>query len=150
LSTVRAPQLTYGDLTELNEATCNLSDVRAKVIDIRRTKFPNWHTTGTAGSFFKNPIIEAEHRDRLLQQYPKLPTFVMPDGRYKVSLGWILDHVCHLRGHSEGAVGLYHGQALVLINTGKSAAAITTFAAKVAQRVYDTTGIDVEPEVRFV
>jgi len=150
LSTDRDPHLQYGDLAQLDAATCTLSAIRDKVIDIRSTKFPDWHTVGTAGSFFKNPIISVEHRDQLLQQFPDLPTFVMPDGRYKISLGWVLDHVCNRRGHSRGAVGLYQNQALVLINTGDSAAAIETFAAEIAALVYAKTAITIEPEVRFV
>lgn len=150
LSTRRDPQLEYGDLQQLDSTTCTLAAVRTKVIAIRSAKFPDWHTVGTAGSFFKNPIIDATHHDQLRQQYPKLPTYIMPDGRYKVSLGWVLDHVCHLRGYQEEAVGLYHNQALVLINTGDSATAIAAFAAKIKMRVHDATGITIEPEVRFV
>jgi len=150
LSTDRVPRLEYGDLTQLDAATCTLQAIRALVIEIRSTKFPDWHTVGTAGSFFKNPIVSAKQRDQLVQQYPALPTFVMADGRYKISLGWVLDHVCQVRGYSVGSVGLYHNQALVLTNTGDSAAAIETFAAKITALVYEKTGITIEPEVRFV
>jgi UDP-N-acetylmuramate dehydrogenase len=150
LTTDRNPRLEYGDLQQLDTATCTLAAIRAKVIDIRSGKFPDWHTVGTAGSFFKNPIVSAEHRDQLLQQYPALPTFVMPDGRYKISLGWVLDHVCNRRGYSRGAVGLYQNQALVLINTGDSATAIETFANEIVALVYEKTAITIEPEVRFV
>lgn len=150
LHTKRAPLLHYGDLQQLDPATCSLDEVRQKVIAIRSTKFPDWHTVGTAGSFFKNPVISAAHREQLLQAYPDLPTYTMPDGQYKIALGWVLDHICGVRGHTEGSVGLYHNQALVLINTGTSAAAITDFAAKIATLVYDKTAIAIEPEVRFV
>jgi UDP-N-acetylmuramate dehydrogenase len=150
LATDREPRLEYGDLQQLDQATCTLADVRAKVIEIRSSKFPDWHTVGTAGSFFKNPIISVDQHTQLLQQYPALPTFVMPDGRYKISLGWVLDKVCDLRGYRVGAVGLYHNQALVLINTGDSATAIEDFAAQIAALVYDKTAIKIEPEVRFV
>jgi len=150
LTTKRTPNLTYGDLQSLDAQSCSLSDVRAKVIAIRAGKFPDWHQIGTAGSFFKNPIIPADHRDRLVAQYPELPTYVMPDGQYKVSLGWILDKVCGLRGHQVDAVGLYKDQALVLINTGQSATAISEFAASVQAIVADKTEITIEPEVRYV
>ena len=150
LSIQRDPHLQYGDLQQLDADLCSVAEVRSKVIDIRSGKFPDWHTVGTAGSFFKNPIINADHRDQLVQQFPDLPTFMMPDGRYKIALGWVLDHVCGLRGYSDGVVGLYDKQALVLINTGDSAAAIEIFAAKIAALVHNKTAIHIEPEVRFV
>jgi len=150
LQTERTPKLEYGDLQQLDPATCTLADIRTKVTEIRSTKFPDWHTVGTAGSFFKNPIVSAEHRNQLLQQYPSLPTFAMPDGCYKISLGWVLDHICGVRGYTDGAVGLYHNQALVLINTGDLATAIEAFATQIADLVYKKTAITIEPEVRFV
>jgi len=150
LLTERNPQLQYGDLTQLDTDACTVAEVRSKVIAIRSGKFPDWHVVGTAGSFFKNPIISATHHNQLVAQHPALPTFVMNDGRYKISLGWVLDHVCGLRGHYDGSVGLYENQALVLINTGDSAAAITNFATKVADTVFEKTAIKIEPEVRFV
>ena len=150
LSTRRAPQLQYGDLATLDPDTCTLQSIRAKVIEIRSSKFPDWHQIGTAGSFFKNPIISAAHRDQLLARYPELPTYPMEDGQYKVALGWVLDRVCGLRGHTVGAVGLYEAQALVLVNTGDSASAIEAFAADVQSMVQAQTDIEIEPEVRFV
>lgn len=150
LSTNRAPQLQYGDLATLDPDTCTLQSVRAKVIEIRSGKFPDWYTVGTAGSFFTNPIISATDRDRLLALYPALPTYLMPDGQYKVALGWVLDKICGLRGHTVGAVGLYEAQALVLVNTGDSASAIAAFAADIQSIVREQTGIEIEPEVRFV
>ena len=150
LSTGRSPVLTYGDLQQLDHHTCTLGAVRAHVIAIRSTKFPDWHTVGTAGSFFKNPIISAAHCTQLQQQYSGLPAYKQADGQMKVSLGWILDKVCELRGHQVGAVGLYQAQALVLINTGDSAAAIAAFADQISQVVFTKTRITIEPEVRFV
>jgi len=150
LSRKRQPQLEYGDLQQLDAHSCTLAEIRAHVIKIRSGKFPDWHVVGTAGSFFKNPIIAASHRDQLLQQYPELPNYVMNDGRYKIALGWVLEHVCKLRGHYEGAVGLYEHQALVLVNTGDSATAIADFSQWVADEVQRKTDIEIEPEVRFV
>jgi len=150
LSTGRQPVLEYGDLQQLDPQTCTLADIRDQVISIRSAKFPDWHTVGTAGSFFKNPIITAAHCQQLQQRYPDLPVYPQSDDRCKVSLGWILDKVCGLRGHQAGAVGLYQAQALVLINTGHSAAAIQALASSVQQQVKAQTDIDIEPEVRFV
>lgn len=150
VSRTPAPRLSYKDLAErfASHEAPTLSDIRHAVIDIRSAKFPDWRTTGTAGSFFKNPIISEAHYKTLRVEYPELPGFKTPDGRIKVSLGWILDRVCGLRGHTEGAVGLYHAQALVLVCAhGTSAVAINAFADAIIARVYAATNIRIEREV---
>lgn len=152
LSKAPAPQLTYGALAELQSQTnLSSSQVREKVVSIRAGKFPDWHIVGTAGSFFKNPIISRAQYEQLCEKYPELPGYPTPVGEVKVSLGWILDHVCHLRGYCQDGVCLYEQQALVLVNVAaKNANAIDVFADHIANRVADKTGISIEREVRKV
>jgi len=69
----------------------------------------------------------------------------------KVSLGWILDHVCKLKGYGKDGVRLYQEQALVLINeSSDSAEQINSFANYVAEVVKEKTGIIIEREVTSV
>jgi UDP-N-acetylmuramate dehydrogenase len=153
VSRAPAPKLAYKDLAARfdGEKTPSLAEIREAVLEIRGRKFPDWHTTGTAGSFFKNPVISAEQYAKLRTTYPELPGFKTEDGTVKVSLGWILDHVCGLRGHTEGAVGLYREQALVLVcERGVSANDVITFSDMVIARVFDATGIRVEREVTML
>jgi UDP-N-acetylmuramate dehydrogenase len=42
------------------------------IIAIRENKLPDWKTVGTAGSFFKNPVIEKDQFEKLLDKYPQL------------------------------------------------------------------------------
>ncbi len=149
LSQTAAPQLAYKDLAaRFAESEPTQAEIREAVIDIRSKKFPNWEVTGTAGSFFKNPIIpDAQYRE-LLNRYPELPGFLQVDGSVKVPLGWILDKVLSLRGTRVGNVGAYEGQALVIVNYGNATAAeVEIFAANVAHNVYEDTGIKIEWEV---
>ncbi len=121
--------------------------VRDAVIAIRSQKFPDWHTVGTAGSFFKNPIIEEEVFTVLKERYPGIPGFPHR-GKVKVSLGWILDHVLHLKGYREGNVGLYEAQALVLVTYGETTGEdIVAFSDGVIRKIFDATHIIVEREV---
>jgi UDP-N-acetylmuramate dehydrogenase len=149
LDTQGTPQLQYRDLAQrFVDQTPTQAEVREAVIAIRAAKFPDWHQVGTAGSFFKNPIIPVAQYERLLTRYADLPKYPTADGQVKVPLGWILDNVCALRGVYDGPVGCYEGQALVLVNTGGAdAARITTFAAQVAAAVYEKTGLTIEWEV---
>lgn len=150
LTTVPSPQLSYRDLAErFQGATPSLVDIRSAIIAIRAEKFPDWTTVGTAGSFFKNPIVPTTAFTALQAQYPEIPHYPASPGRIKVSLGWILDKVLHLKGYRAGTVGLYEAQALVLINHGGATSGeIAAFATDICARVYEVTGLTIEWEVR--
>ena len=144
--------LSYRDLAErFSDSEPTQTEIREAVIEIRSAKFPDWHTIGTAGSFFKNPIIPTKHYMSLRERYPELPGFVVSDTETKVPLGWILDKICGVRGRQVGPVGSYQGQALVIINTGgATAAAVSAFAEDIASQVKEKTEIEIEWEVTKV
>ncbi len=153
LSTNPLPNLGYRDLATYfadahSEPT--LAAIREAVLLIRRSKFPDLRAVGTAGSFFKNPIIDCREAGALRERYPELPVYPVGE-RCKVSLAWILDHVCGLRGYTVGSVGLYERQPLVVVaHEGATASDLDKLAADVAERVNDATGITIEREVEIV
>jgi UDP-N-acetylmuramate dehydrogenase len=143
------PQLSYKDLTNL-PLNSNQENIRNKVISIRLEKFPDWHTVGTAGSFFKNPIVPNDLAKQLQLRYPTLPVYPVGTNTSKISLGYILDKVCHLKGYAIGPVRLYEHQALVLVNDGGTTADIDWLVARVQATVAAATGIQIEREVRRI
>ena len=150
LSTEPRPVVSYKDLKARfgEEMAPDLAAIRQAIIEIRAEKFPDWHTVGTAGSFFKNPIIPSEQYNTLKESYEDIPGFELLNGQVKVPLGWILDHVCNLRGITKGHVGTYKGQALVLVHDGSATATeITEFAHYIVDQVKNKTGITIEWEV---
>jgi len=149
LSTRAKPQIAYRDLAVWFGSTApTILEIRNAVIAIRSKKFPDWQTTGTAGSFFKNPIIPKERFEALKKKYPEMPGYALENNSVKVALGWILDSVLGLKGVQEGNVGTYKGQALVLVNNGEATATeIKNFAEKIVHQVKQKTDIDVEWEV---
>jgi UDP-N-acetylmuramate dehydrogenase len=115
---------------------------------IRAQKFPDLSQCGTAGSFFKNPIISREQFEVLESKYPDVPHFVAGNN-VKIPLAWILDNVLNIKGFSEGAVRLFEKQPLVLVTEeGATAQDVDAFANKIATLVLDATGITIEREVR--
>jgi UDP-N-acetylmuramate dehydrogenase len=152
LSLEPSPCLSYKDLALAFEGrTPTIQEIRDAVIQIRSGKFPNWHMVGTAGSFFKNPMIAADIYERLHTAHPDVPAYRTDEGMMKVSLGWILDKALGLRGYTEGSVGLYEKQALVLIaQKGATQTEITRFADGVIARVREAIGIDIECEVTMI
>jgi UDP-N-acetylmuramate dehydrogenase len=145
-------KVSYADLakrfsTELPTA----QSVRDALIEIRGNKFPDWKVVGTAGSFFKNPIIPRVQGEALRAQYAELTLYDVSADTVKVPLGYILDKVCNLKGFRVGNVGLYPEQALVLVNYGGATPAqINAFVEEIKSRVFADTGIIIEPEVKYV
>jgi len=147
------PKISYKDLAERFTETSliTLDEVRSAVIDIRSKKFPDWQVVGTAGSFFKNPVVSKAKAIDLHHRYPNLPTYPQTDGHIKISLGWLLDKVFHLKGVGTLTVGCYEGQALVIINRGKATAAeIKKFADEIKLKVKKELDIEIEYEVRMI
>ena len=154
LSKVAAPKLGYGDVEREVEARggVSLTNIREAICAIRRAKLPDTAVTGNAGSFFKNPIVEASVAQNLLKQYPDMPYYPTTDTtKVKLAAGWLIDQ-CGLKGYSEGNVGVHSRQALVLINTTGNATGseVIAFAGKVCQTVAQKFGITIEPEVNIL
>ncbi len=134
-----------------NISSPTLEEVRNAVIEIRKRKLPDVHEIGTAGSFFKNPIIALGHAAELKQQFPDLPVYPVDDTYVKVSLAWIIDKACNFKGMGKGDVGTYKNQALVLVNNGNATAKeVKEFAHEIEKIVFEKTKIQIEPEVLYI
>lgn len=145
----------YRDLadyfTEKNMNHPTPKEVRAAVIEIRTRKLPDVKQVGTAGSFFKNPMIPRGSADDLKTKFPELPVYPVNEDMVKVSLGWIIDHVCNFKGVAKDNVGTYKNQALVLVNNGNATAEeVKEFAKEIEKIVFEKTKIKIEPEVLFI
>ncbi len=148
-----APNIVYPDLVRAQAEGVLLStpnEIARAIRAIRAAKFPQNSGEGTAGSFFKNPVISQELADALAKQFPDAPQFVQKDGRVKIPLAWLLDHALALKGFEKGAVRLYEKQPLVIVaRAGVRAEEVDAFADEVAARVFAATGIVIEREVEL-
>lgn len=125
--------------------------VRTAVLNIRNEKLPDWHILGTAGSFFKNPIISTNEFSKLKEKFPNLPSFVEEKSKIKLPLAWILDQLCQLRGYREDKIGLYEKQPIVLVNFGEAKAEeVINFSKKIKNLVRDKTGLEIFEEVEII
>ncbi len=149
-----APDLSYRDVGEYFAkcgTTPTLALVREAVLEIRRGKFPDIGTIGTAGSFFKNPIISAAHYKRLRAAYPALPGHEAGEGLRKVPAGWLIEHVAQMRGARDGAVGSSPHHALALVNYGSARASeIMAFAERIRAKIAALADIELEYEVQVL
>lgn len=148
------PNLRYAELAnavaEQGFEAPTPQQVADTVIAIRRRKLPDPAQVGNAGSFFKNPVVSAEHCARLLQQFPTLVHHRQPDGSEKLAAGWLIDQ-CGWKGRTMGAAGVYPKQALVLVNNGGATGAeVQALAAAIQADVAARYGVTLEPEPVFV
>ncbi|MES3031022.1 MAG: UDP-N-acetylmuramate dehydrogenase [Patescibacteria group bacterium] len=155
LSREKSLNHSYKDLTEYfgrkHISKPTLAQVRDAVVEIRKGKFPDLTHVGTAGSFFKNPVVSVKKAEELVSKYPEIITYSVNSKFTKIPLAWILDHVCGFKGKQKGSVGVYKNQALVLVNHGGAKAVdVIALAQEMLESVYEKTGIEIEPEVEYV
>lgn len=145
------PKIAYADLARAEELGAPLTtpgEIAHAVRGIRALKFPDSALEGSAGSFFKNPVISSAQAAALQARFPRVPLFPQEDGRMKVSLAWLLDHALSLKGYAEGAVRCYEKQPLVIVARGGATAHdVHAFADRIATRVFSEIGIMIEREV---
>lgn len=144
------PLAAYGDigreLAARGIASPTPSQVSEAVIAIRRRKLPDPAELGSAGSFFKNPLVDAAHCAELLAAHPGLPHYPQADGRVKLAAGWLIER-CGWKGRRLGPVGCHAGQALVLVNHGgASGAEVLQLAARIRGDVQARFGVALEIE----
>ena len=150
LSREGTPHIGYPDLQTAKAEGVTLetpSDIADAVRAIRGRKFPDLNTFGTAGSFFKNPILTQEQFAGLSREYGAIPSFPHPDG-VKVPLAFILDKVLMLKGYKKGHTFLFGNQPLVVVaEPGATSKEIESLAQEIEKKVFDTTHIVIEREV---
>ena len=134
----------YIDENDIREV--NLSVIRVAVLNIRSEKLPDPVELPSAGSFFKNALVEKWKLEELQREYSDIPNYAMSDGRYKIPTGWLIDKA-GLRGYRSHGMRVYEKNALVLVND--SATGYDDLAAireEIVQIVFDKFGIKIEQE----
>lgn len=115
------------------------------IAEVRWSKLPRPELTGSAGSFFKNPVVSAEQYEHLKAQHPGIVAFVV-EGGYKLAAGWLIEQA-GWKGRSLGRCGVYEKQALVLVNRGGCTGAdVLALADAVTADVEQIFGVRLEKE----
>ena len=149
------PRLDYAGVREELAAQGVIADptpqqVANAVRRLRRRKLPDPAVIGNAGSFFKNPVVEAALAARIRAEHPQAPVYPAGEGCSKLSAAWLIES-CGWRGHRDGDAGISAQHALVLVNHGNaSGAELLALARRVADSVEQRLGVRLEPEPRIV
>ena len=127
----------------------SLSQVREAIIRIRRRKLPDPADLPNAGSFFKNPFLTKEKRDRLLSKLPDAPIYPIATNTFKTSAAFLIEKAGY-KGKRNGPVGIYEHHALIIVNYGtENGSDIVNFMHEIQLAVCEKFGIQLEPEVRI-
>lgn len=120
--------------------------IRDAVIAIRKDKLPDPAVMPNTGSFFKNAIVEDWQLTDLKKEYPDIPTYDMPDGRFKIPTGWLIEQT-GLKGKTLHGMRVHDKNALVLINeSAQSYADLAAARDEVIGAVRDQFRITIEQE----
>lgn len=128
-----------------------LGEVRDEVIRMRGTKLPDPALIGSAGSFFKNPVVSEHFYDQeVLSRDSSTPCYRLGDGRVKVPAGWLIEH-SGMKGKRVGNAEVYPQNCLVLANTGNATAGdMLQLATEVRRAVNRRFAIELHQEVNTI
>ena len=147
--------------------------IRKVIIKIRKEKLPEPSVMGSAGSFFKNPVISAEHFARIEAAAKaefgadyNVPHYVIPsapsvipseaEGRVEESLikipaAWLIEQ-CGWKGRRSGGAAVYDKQPLVIVNyTGEAyPEEIVSLERRIMDSVKHKFDVELHPEVEHI
>ena len=153
LTTLPSPSLGYAALAArfagASPSTLTPGMLREAILTLRDGKLPTPSQAGSAGSFFKNPVISADSYDKLQRKLNKpVPGHVLPTGDVKLSAAWLIDNA-GCKTFVAGGARVWQQQPLVLVNADGNATGADIVALENAIRtaVQEQFGISLEPEV---
>lgn len=152
LSKKPKPNLSYKEVAKYFEERNlepSIKNISNAIIEIRNSKLPDPCVTGNAGSFFKNPVIEVDQFETLIEKHPDVVHYPS-DHKIKLAAAWLIDQ-CGFKGKVKGNTGSYKNQALIIINNGQATGTeILDYSKEIQKAVFDTFGIELETEVNII
>lgn len=159
LASEGAPSLRYADLQRYFAVRRkpSLAEVREAVLTIRASKGMVLRAgdPGTAGSFFKNPVVAEGQHEELVKRAAKrgleVPSYPALESQRKVSAAWLVENSGFRKGYVRGRAGISSKHALAIVNLGGATAAeIVALKDEIQAGVEAAWGIRLEPEPVFV
>ncbi len=158
LSTLPAPNLGYANLQAVVDELAGTEEVtpmiiREAVIKTRDAKLPDPAEIGSAGSFFKNPVVDKSVFDDICRRYPDadIPHYPADLGKIKIPAAWLIDR-SGFKGKTLGGAAVWQKQPLVLVNlTGSATSAdVLSLEKEIIETVSERYGITLSPEVEHL
>ena len=183
LSRIPQPKLDYGHLKEAVDCHFDRAErveksltpalIRKVIIKIRKEKLPEPSVMGSAGSFFKNPVISMEHFRKIEAAAKaefgsdyKVPHYIIEsqpevaadavissevENSVKIPAAWMIEQ-CGWKGRRSGNAAVYDKQPLVIVNyTGEAyPEEIIGLEKRIMDSVRRKFDIELQPEVEHI
>ena len=146
------------DVASAEEQRITPSLIRKVIIRIRKEKLPEPSVMGSAGSFFKNPVISMDHFRKIEEaakaEYGadcKVPRYDLLDGTVKVPAAWMIEQ-CGWKGKRSGGAAVWEKQPLVIVNyTGEAyPEEIIGLERRIVDSVKRKFSVELHPEVEHI
>lgn len=139
-------KVNYGDLKDAMMEDMSAENLQKQVIHIRQSKLPDPKEYPNVGSFFKNPIIKQQEFSQLIAKFPNIPHYPQAENHVKIAAGWLIDQ-SGWKGKQLNQVGMFHKQALVLVNYADATLTDVRATYQAVQKdVFEKFGVHLEPE----
>lgn len=152
-----------GSLREFGIANPTLPQVRHAVVALRRRKSmvldPSDPNTHSVGSFFTNPVVDADTIASVCQAGRRLGVLASDDDlprhpsgeQFKLSAAWLIERAGFPKGYRRGPAGLSENHCLAIVNRDRASARdIVALAREIRDAVRDRFGVTLTPEPRFI
>lgn len=137
-------------LKKYTDKELSLQTIRDEIIRVRSEKLEDPRSIPNAGSFFKNPLVKEEVKDKIIKMFPEMKVY--KEGQlYKLSAGFLIEKA-GWKGKALGKVKVSDKHALILTNPDGRGnfSDIKKLADAITDDVYNKFGITLEPEVQYI
>ena len=155
------PKIVYKDLREFfGDRRPALKETREAVRAIRAEKAMLVRQGGSdansAGSFFKNPVVEETRFQEIVEIAKRagienMPGFKTGETMFKIPAAWLIEQSGFHKGYTKGRAGLSTRHTLALTNRGSATAQeILALKDEIQAKVKEKFGVELIPEPVFV
>ena len=118
----------------------------AEILESRREKQPLEHPS--AGSVFKNPVVNDQHLDKLKKEFPELNKIVKNN---TIPAGWMIEQIEGLKGKKAGGAMVSEKHCNFIINTGNAKAEdVVILISLIKQKVRNHFRIQLKEEIEYI
>ena len=153
------PKIEYADLKKYftgRTASPSLAETREAVREIRLSKamliVEGDADARSAGSFFKNPVIDLKQFDHIVASANgvAIPEYPASEGKVKVPAAWLVEQSGMHKGFTLGRVGISRRHALAIVNNGGATACeVIALKEMIQQRVRERFNVELQSEPVF-
>ena len=133
-------------LEEKNIHDFDVKNIRKAVLEIRDNKLPDPKFLASAGSFFKNTIVDRKTAEKLMENFPEIKLHQTENGLFKVPSGWLIERA-GLKGKLIHGMRVFEKNALVLVNeSANSYSDLSAARQEIIDTIFEKFQISIEQE----